>query len=760
MREKVDRLLRLWLAAVMVGVAYVEAAVAQANRGEWKSYTDMKSVRDLAANDEALAAATAGGLFFYSFAGRKFTQVTNTDGLGSNDLTAITILPNGEIWTGSGDGVLNYFRDKTWRRLNDIKESTRIQKGIRRFLVAGDTLFIGTDFGVVVYRLDRMEFGDTFANMGFMIPTRINDMRLRGRSLWVATDQGVAVASLDHPNPSSPSAWTRYQSGLPSVNVLSLEVFRDTVVAGTSLGLAYLRGSSFQSVSSFSSRSVADILAEPSRLVVLSNSATGFSVEALSDISSSAQLLAQATGSAGVLQYVPGMNQIVAGTVARGIYLPPNDFLFPNGPQSNLFISVATDESGVVWAASGISDRGTGFYRYNPSLPADRQWKNFTVGSFPIMADDDYYKVSVAGGSVWVSSWGYGVVEVVKDTVRRRIDHTSSPRLAGSVPQNPSFVVVGSVAADPQGAVWFVNRTAITGNYLAKLSSDTSFTYYQNSLMPTEGRFTAMVVDRYGTKWIASAEPHNKPATGLWLFNEERRVAGTETTGGWGNITSADGLPHNDVLSLAIDLNGDVCVGTNLGMMIITDPLQPRSRTLTSFPLREQVIQTIAVDALNNKWVGTREGVFVVSFDGTQLLQQYSVLTTGGRLLDDDVRSIAIDQQRGIVYFGTEKGLSSLAIDAVRTVPTLTTLTLGPNPFLIPNPSSLVIGNLVANSTIKVLTTAGALVSQFAAQGGGRAFWDGRASDGEFVASGVYLIVAFAENGSQIATGKVAVIRR
>jgi len=52
------------------------------------------------------------------------------------------------------------------------------------------------------------------------------------------------------------------------------------------------------------------------------------------------------------------------------------------------------------------------------------------------------------------------------------------------------------------------------------------------------------------------------------------------------------------------------------------------------------------------------------------------------------------------------------------------------------------------------------LVNQFEAQGGGRAFWDGRDKNGALVSSGIYFIVAYAENGSQTVTGKIAVIRR
>jgi hypothetical protein len=194
--------------------------------------------------------------------------------------------------------------------------------------------------------------------------------------------------------------------------------------------------------------------------------------------------------------------------------------------------------------------------------------------------------------------------------------------------------------------------------------------------------------------------------------------------------------------------------------MIISDPLFPKQRRFSSFPLREQSVQAIAVDALNNKWVGTKEGVFVMNADATQILQQYTMANTGGRLVENDVRSIAIDQERGIAYFGTERGLSSLAIQTVQTRRAFSELEIGPNPYLVPSPVPLMIRNLVDETIIKILRVDGALVKEFRAQGGGRAFWDGRDARGELVGSGVYFVIASAHNGEEVAKAKVAVVRQ
>jgi flagellar hook assembly protein FlgD len=70
------------------------------------------------------------------------------------------------------------------------------------------------------------------------------------------------------------------------------------------------------------------------------------------------------------------------------------------------------------------------------------------------------------------------------------------------------------------------------------------------------------------------------------------------------------------------------------------------------------------------------------------------------------------------------------------------------------------IRNLIEESSVKILRVDGSLVVEFNAQGGGRAFWDGKDSAGQTVGSGIYFVVAYARSGEEIGTGKVAVVRR
>jgi ligand-binding sensor domain-containing protein len=743
---------------------------SQQHVGQWQSFTDMKSVRGAVSVANNIWAATGGGVFAFDTATGSFKKFTNIDGLDTIDVTTIAYDGTQNIWVGGAGGWVNVYdlQANQWRTIADIAnrtESTR--KGIQSFSFKGDTIFIVTEFGVSIFRRSRWEFGDTYQNLGFVSP-HVTCMALLQNRIWVGTDKGLAVSSIGS------GVWTTSASfpGSITSNVTALTVFHDTLIVGTANSIVYCTGNDItpKVIPLLNNRSVSDLRVNNGMLYILSTSGSNFKVETLASVLGIPQTLASNSDVQGTC-IIPSSSLWIA-SASRGLaHLIGSlwTYSYPNGPNSNFFSSIALDDNGVVWAASG-SDAHAGFYRYDRSLSETVQWKNFTRDRNPIMGrpdwpNDDYYRISLgANNSVWVSSWGDGVLQVVGDTIRRKLDYYSKPNLphatADIIPTY--YVVTGGVAVDDQGKTWISNRVNGNGRSLLRLDGDSSATYFDNQYNTANGWFHSLAIDHNGTKWLAGDLPWETPGLGVYVFNESLPLNGIGTIGGWGHLSSDDGLASDIVLTFAVDLEGAVWIGTSQGVSILSDPQYPKQISKCFALLASQrIVQSIAVDALNNKWIGTKDGVFVVSPDGAQLLQVYDVASTNGRLLSNDVRTIAIDQKRGIAYFGTEQGLSSLAIGVVQTNRAFTKLEIGPNPFIIQNSSQqLTIRNLVANSTIKILTVSGSVVKQFDAQGGGIAMWDGRDKNGAFVPSGIYFILASAENGSQTVTGKVAIIRR
>ncbi|HEY6905967.1 MAG TPA: two-component regulator propeller domain-containing protein, partial [Ignavibacteriaceae bacterium] len=231
-----------------------------------------------------------------------------------------------------------------------------------------------------------------------------------------------------------------------------------------------------------------------------------------------------------------------------------------------------------------------------------------------------------------------------------------------------------------------------------------------------------------------------------------------------GYLTTNDGLNSNYIYSVVMDKRGDIWAGTSLGVNIISDNgsvlSNPNNLRITSvFALRQQTINAIAVDPLNNKWIGTNQGLLLVNSDGSSLLATYN--TNNSALPSDEIRSLAVDQNSGRVYVGTDAGLTSFDTPAVKPEDSFSELFLYPNPFIVNSGSNkLTIDGLIKDTDIKILNIEGRLIREFSSPGGRIAFWDGRDESGNFVGSGIYLVVAYDSEGNNITTSKIAVLHK
>jgi len=460
----------------------------------------------------------------------------------------------------------------------------------------------------------------------------------------------------------------------------------------------------------------------------------------------------------------PGVEPVV-GSAGNGIFTDNGGWeaFAPNGPGSGQFLSLAVDPDGVLWAATGYNGNGKGIIRYDGAT-----WSTFTAASHGLPTND-YYNVSVGcDGAVWASSWAAGALMIPRGrtTVDTSLSFGANVGMVG-LPDAPGFIVTSTVACT--GADWMSVNSAADGLLLSIRKPDGTWRRLPvrvgpariTSLLDNIPVDRALAVDGFGTLWAVSRD---RTFRGLFAFDNRGSIDDpfTRRDSVRYHLTENNGLPSNDVRTVVVDLDNDVWVGTDRGIAIILDPDRPdRSGSIAAYrPLTGRAITTIAVDPLNQKWVGTPEGAILLSPDGTQVLASYTVESTGGRLIDNDIKSIAIDSRTGTVCFGTLAGLASLTTAGAAPRSTFDELSVYPNPFLLPASAPLTVDGLIANSAVKVLTIDGRLVRTLTTPGGRIGFWDGKDDAGNDVTSGVYLLIAYAEDGSSVATGKVAVIRR
>ncbi len=172
----------------------------------------------------------------------------------------------------------------------------------------------------------------------------------------------------------------------------------------------------------------------------------------------------------------------------------------------------------------------------------------------------------------------------------------------------------------------------------------------------------------------------------------------------------------------------------------------------------------IRVDARNNKWITTpQHGLWVLLDNTTPWPSEEGINAGNSSLTTDEILDIYLDDDEGVAYLATSKGISALKIPFKKELDDYSGMVIFPSPYRIPSGKALIIDGLRQGSSVKIFTTTGRLVRELTAVDdsvqGYQAAWDGKNRAGELVGSGVYLIAAYLRDGRS-GVGKVAVIRR
>ncbi|MBM4166524.1 MAG: hypothetical protein FJ218_06375 [Ignavibacteria bacterium] len=740
--------------------------------GEWKTYTSKREVRDLAFLQGTIWAATSGGAFAFRLSDSSFFELTTSEGLRSNVLNAVAVDNNGNVYFGSNDGVIQRYSPATkqWRFDYSLKESQLANLSIHRFQIFGDTLIIASEIGASLFSLSQFRFIDTYVNFGTgssKISGTANDMLYANGKVVVATNNGIAIANANGINLISPSEWQTYKvaHGLPSNVVRSLSLLNSTIIAATDNGIAFFDGVAWNTISISTGISFQQFFTIADTVFALSQHSI-YRIESLNTIS-----ILSSFGSIEGISAETNAKQIIIGTKANGILLRDGTLwnsYFPDGPYSNHFLSVAIDNTGTIWSATN-----------SVAIEGVQRFDGFVWKKFDYIPVSGAYRVNVSvNRTAWVSYWGGGLSIINSDgSLQGNFNSVSGLPMTTNhqtscqpfVP--PEFSLPIGAVTDRYDTTWVAFRTpkvdTLNGEKIL-------VAFYKNQIVRTLNlydnkchKFTDISIDDNGTIWFCNLNmteivlPQDE---GLFFINPKISIQGIGSNG-WGTVTTNDGLLSNSITSVASDKYGDIWVGTEIGINIISNASDPK-RSITFYtPLSGVKITAIVVDALNNKWVATPQGIYYLNSDGTSILNRFTVENTDGKLVSNEVLSLALDGKSGTIYFGTNYGLSSLRTFAVVPQNTYSELTFSPNPFLIPSSTPLEIGRLITNSKIKILSVDGTLVLDEEINsknnpGAGIAVWDGKDKNGKLVASGIYFIVASDEQGKHVGVGKVAVVRK
>ena len=349
--------------------------------------------------------------------------------------------------------------------------------------------------------------------------------------------------------------------------------------------------------------------------------------------------------------------------------------------------------------------------------------------------------------------------------------NTDDPIL--SVINNVNYSVVTSTVYDKSGNLWIFN---MGNDNILCLSSSGEWKSLQQSGLSTNDdcRIKKAFFDSRGLLWYAN-DNWKKSMFGFYDINSNQMRQITSFI----NQRGSRMLEAKNLFTVAEDKEHNIWVGCEVGAFYITpdDVTEMCSSTEMSninikqaevrrndgtdfidYLLANVYICDIKVDNANRKWFATTNGVYLISSDSKTELAHFTM--DNSPLPDNQVKSIAIDENNGMVYFGTLNGLCSYKSDVTKSYGNLT----DDNVYAYPNPvtpdftGDITITGLTIGAQVKILTTSGQLVNEGTCTSGSY-LWNGCDRNGKKVASGVYMVnVATAGGESGIVT-KISIVR-
>jgi hypothetical protein len=697
--------------------------------GTWRLHLSYSSITNLTEGHQQIFAASQGGVLVIDKTDNSVGSYNSLNGLSSSGITSLAFDDlNGQLLVGYSDGVLDIIGNEIVN-FDRLKNSNVItgSKRINHIGLHNNIAFLSTDFGVVVFDLTTKDLRETWRDIGELGETlKITGSAVVGDSIFLATDKGVMRGNLNA-NLLDYNFWKRTDEGIFNGVIKKIAAFNNQIYAaidgqglfryvnGAWVGEPFFNGHIFSSLHTsdeslmvVSNERFTEIDAQGNTNSVVHGPTINTALKDADGIvwigDSVNGLLSNETGGFSPVE----VNGPTTNNVHRLKYLFNKMHLMPGPPETSTRQQIF--ENGI--------------------------WTDDLTG--PPSATD----YATIGTTQYTSSWTDGLYQTVNGALQ--IWNNKNSPLQGET-ADPASARISAIEATIDG-LWLANYGSTTPLLLLNGDQFSTFSFpITNTRYPTN-----LVVDPAKNVWMPLDPIHGG---GLLAFSatQNQHVFFTESVG-------SGGLPNGNVHAVAVDRDGYVWVGTDEGVAyfysISEDAVKPLFEN--RFLLRNEKITAIEVDAGNRKWIGTENGVWLFNPTGEVLIQNFT--TANSPLISNVIKDIEIHQESGEVFFATNQGVISYRADATESdFGEFQTIKIFPNPVHSQFSGTVGISGLATDAEVKITDVSGKLIWQTKASGG-TATWNLRDYNGRRASTGIYLVFAATEDGSESAVGKIAVV--
>ena len=749
--------------------------------GQWRDQLPYYLCNSVTDGGSRVYCSTPYAVFYINKEDNSISRITKISGLSDIGISAISY--NKEYQTlviAYSNANIDLIKGNQIINISDIKRKQILgNKTINSIFFIGKDAYLSCGFGIVVLDISKEEIRETYyiGHDG----SQVNVLALTrdaGDSLFAATEKGIYKAYGKDPNLANFASWhldhridtaASYNTicsfaGKIFVGKRTSTTIPDTIYKYENGAWGKFEHEGYYTVKQIRSNNNFLVISYSYFVVVLNTAleeyttiwsyepGTPFPLDAISD----------AENKFWVADNFFGLHSY---DKPAGIFTSVN----LGGPYSALAFSMAAMNNDIYIAPGGKDASFIPLY-VQPQVYHfnNTDWKNLAGFNNPVLGQA-HDIVTIAANpknpqQVFAGSYGKGVIEIYKDSAIRRYAESNST-LRHHTSSDTADVRVGGLTFDKEGRLWVV--TSHNNSCLSMKDGDkwVGFTIP----IVNENDLGMIMVDKHGQKWIQMRYGNMNPNS-LVVFSDNNTPDYTDddqskllnSTVGSGNI------PGNNVFAMAEDQKGEIWIGTEKGIAVFYSPENVFSgsnfdaqRILVNqggyvqYLLENETVTAIAVDGANRKWVGTdRGGVFLFSEDGTK--QIYHFTAENSPLLSDRISCLAISLD-GEVFFGTDKGVISFRASATPGNDTFGDVYAFPNPVKPDYDGYIAIKGLVSNAQVRITDVNGVLVYSTRAEGG-QAIWDGKNFDGRKARTGVYLVIAANDEGTEKVVTKILFI--
>ncbi|WP_456439082.1 type IX secretion system anionic LPS delivery protein PorZ [Psychroserpens sp.] len=752
----------------------------------WKGHFSYLNIIDFSSTEDVLYAASENAVFTIDYNTNEINKISTIEGLSGGNISSVHFSETYDILViGYDSGLIDLvLSDNEVLTVIDILNKVTIPpdtKNINHFHENEGLLYISTDYGISVYDLERLEFGDTYFIGSGGSQIRVTQTTVVNGFVYASCrdSNGVKRADILNPNLIDFNQWETLKGG----NYKAIESIGDKIYA-ISFGRRVYNILENPNAQIFQYPILpVDMRSTESNLIVTTEDTVYIYDELfnlITTVNNDSDLGVKFTATTTNNQdeiFIGTLGKVNGGKPGRGVIkttfnnIDVFEEIHPEGPLRNNVFSIKTP-SNEIWAVFGGYSRTFNFdggvRKTGVSHYKNEEWINTPFDTIASTIENPYYLSNISinpfnNNQVFIGSYWSGLIEFNNEvpTILYNQDNSTLTPFSGNLK------LITTSVFDRNGALWVMNVR--TERPMSKFENGQWQSYDFTSIIPVPPLnsnigFSSLVVDNQNNKFVGTF------SFGVVGFNEN---GGNELL----NFASgeANNFPSPYVKTLAIDNNGQLWIGTEKGLRILfnpgnffTDPVVNNIVILEDgIPkelLSNQLITSIAVDGSNNKWVGTSDsGLFYFTPDGQETIFHFT--KDNSPLPTNNINEVSIDPSTGRVYIATSNGLLSFLSGGTKPEDTLDQAFVYPNPVrpeynilgsnnLNDINNGVKISSLTENVNIKITDIEGNLVAEAQSRvnlrssaanynfaiDGGTAIWNGKNMANNVVSTGVYLI--------------------